>query len=172
MHWLSSTDYMYWTAHSGIIQGLNRKENKPCWNKQSKLVSHSILWLALLPAHWSFVMYPEDAAMGNSLLSYVIHQLTCEKNEVASSAKMQNEDCKHDKSKSHSFRLCMGNVLISACQKISDSDKTHFAQKILPPLIQSVEVRLWSNANQVYWLFNWVGIFNCLLIHLGHVGRW
>ncbi|XP_052172708.1 uncharacterized protein LOC127788461 isoform X2 [Diospyros lotus] len=87
----------------------------------------------------------KDAAMGNSLLSYVIHQLTCEKHEVASSAKMQTEDCKHDKSKSHSFRLCMGNVLISACQKISDSDKTHFAQKILPPLIQSVEVIMESD---------------------------
>ncbi|KAI7743189.1 hypothetical protein M8C21_012206 [Ambrosia artemisiifolia] len=37
-----------------------------------------------------------------------------------------------------SFRLCMANVLISACQKISDSAKKSFASKILQRIIHSI----------------------------------
>ncbi|KAI3471664.1 hypothetical protein Pfo_028314 [Paulownia fortunei] len=37
-----------------------------------------------------------------------------------------------------SFRLCMANVLISACQKISDTGKKSFVRKILPCVIRSV----------------------------------
>lgn len=38
------------------------------------------------------------------------------------------------------FRLCMANVLISACQKIPESAKKTFARKALPPLVHSLKV--------------------------------
>ncbi|GAB4851595.1 hypothetical protein Ancab_030997 [Ancistrocladus abbreviatus] len=38
------------------------------------------------------------------------------------------------------FRLCLANVLITVCQKISDSGKIFFVQKTLPSLMKSVEV--------------------------------
>lgn len=40
------------------------------------------------------------------------------------------------------FRLCMANVLISACQKIGDSGKKRFARKTIPAVINSIEVLL------------------------------
>ncbi|XP_028099621.1 uncharacterized protein LOC114299145 isoform X2 [Camellia sinensis] len=73
-----------------------------------------------------------DAAMRDSVRSYVIHQLTPDK------------DCTYEASISMSFVLCMANVLISACQKIPDSCKRPFAREILPRLIQSVEVMMES----------------------------
>ncbi|CAL5352111.1 unnamed protein product [Camellia sinensis] len=73
-----------------------------------------------------------DAAMRNSVRSYVIHQLT------------RDKDCTYEASISMSFVLCMANVLISACQKIPDSCKRPFAREILPRLIQSVEVMMES----------------------------
>ncbi|XP_051138926.1 uncharacterized protein LOC127256780 isoform X2 [Andrographis paniculata] len=39
-----------------------------------------------------------------------------------------------------SFCLCMANVLISACQKISDSAKKPFVKKIIPSITQSLKV--------------------------------
>lgn len=39
-----------------------------------------------------------------------------------------------------SFRLCMANVLISACQKISSSGKKPFARKVLPSVLQAAGV--------------------------------
>ncbi|KAL2631187.1 hypothetical protein R1flu_015873 [Riccia fluitans] len=38
------------------------------------------------------------------------------------------------------FRICMANVLISACQKISLGARTTFAAKIVPPLTTFIEV--------------------------------
>ncbi|CAL5430851.1 unnamed protein product [Camellia sinensis] len=73
-----------------------------------------------------------DAAMRDSVRSYVIHQLT------------RDKDCTYEASISMSFVLCMANVLISACQKIPDSCKRPFAREILPRLIQSVEVMMES----------------------------
>ena len=84
-----------------------------------------------------------DAVMRYSVLSYVVHQLTRDKIEVCA-AKMGNEDCTYEAPISLSFRLCMANVLISACQKISDFGKKRFAKKILPRLIQSVGVCLYK----------------------------
>ncbi|KAL7197382.1 hypothetical protein ACSBR2_020006 [Camellia fascicularis] len=73
-----------------------------------------------------------DAAMRDSVRSYVIHQLT------------RDKDCTYEASISMPFVLCMANVLISACQKIPDSCKRPFAREILPRLIQSVEVMMES----------------------------
>uniref|UniRef100_A0A5B6YYI7 Uncharacterized protein n=1 Tax=Davidia involucrata TaxID=16924 RepID=A0A5B6YYI7_DAVIN len=82
----------------------------------------------------------EDAAMRNSVLTYVIHQLTRDNNEFLSSSTLGNENCTSEASVALSFRLCMANVLISACQKISNSGKKPFAQKVLPCLIHFVGV--------------------------------
>ncbi|XP_031396595.1 uncharacterized protein LOC116207678 [Punica granatum] len=65
-----------------------------------------------------------------STLSYVISQLD---NDDSSSTSFEAP-------LSLSFRLCMANVLISACQKIADSGKTHLARKTIPALIRSSEV--------------------------------
>lgn len=78
---------------------------------------------------------------GNSALAYVIHQLTNDKREVSDS-EISDEENKLDAPVRLSFRLCMANTLISACQKISDSGKKSFARIILPNLIRSVEVFL------------------------------
>ncbi|KAG5555643.1 hypothetical protein RHGRI_006333 [Rhododendron griersonianum] len=79
-----------------------------------------------------------DAAMRNSVLSCVINQLTNDKIQV-SSAKRGNEGCSYESSMSLSFRMCMANVLISACQKMPNSGKKPFARKVLPHLIHSAE---------------------------------
>ncbi|KAL4587515.1 hypothetical protein LXL04_000386 [Taraxacum kok-saghyz] len=60
--------------------------------------------------------------------SYVFDQLTCD------------DDLKLNMSRNEmvSFRLCMANVLISACQKITDSGKKPFALKTLHHIIPSI----------------------------------
>ncbi|XP_059646314.1 uncharacterized protein LOC132292139 isoform X2 [Cornus florida] len=66
-----------------------------------------------------------------SVIAYVIQQLTCDNNELSGKFMSEASVCL-------SSRLCMANVLISACQKISDSGKKQLARKILPRLIHSV----------------------------------
>ncbi|CAL5380664.1 unnamed protein product [Camellia sinensis] len=87
----------------------------------------------------SVILNAGDVTMRDSVLSYVIHQLAHDKNEVVWSAKMGNEDCTYEASISASFVPCMANVLISACRKIPDSCKKPFAWEILPRFIQSQE---------------------------------
>ncbi|XP_023752977.1 uncharacterized protein LOC111901348 isoform X1 [Lactuca sativa] len=62
--------------------------------------------------------------------AYVLDQLTCEDLKLISSKNMSRNQML-------SFRLCMANVLISACQKISDSGKKPFAFKTLPRITRS-----------------------------------
>ncbi|KAB1222327.1 hypothetical protein CJ030_MR2G002032 [Morella rubra] len=81
-----------------------------------------------------------DAASKNSTLTNVIHQLVHEKNEDVSTSEWCTKPCAIEEPLQLAFRLCMANVLISACQKISDSGKKPFARKVLPCLIGSVEV--------------------------------
>lgn len=88
----------------------------------------------------SVVLNAGDTAVTNSVLSCVISQLINNKIKD-SSAKMGNEEgFSYDTSMSLSFRMCMANVLISACQKMPNSGKKPFAQKVLLHLIQSVGV--------------------------------
>lgn len=76
-----------------------------------------------------------EAAVEGSVLTYVIHQLT---NDVKDfSSKSDKHDCISEATVRLSFRLCMANVLISACQKISGAGKKPFVRKILPRVIQS-----------------------------------
>ncbi|KAK1427113.1 hypothetical protein QVD17_15796 [Tagetes erecta] len=67
---------------------------------------------------------------------YVLDRLTFDGNTLISS----NCDPHSQMSKKQllSFRLCMANVLISACQKISDSGKRSFALKILQRIVHSI----------------------------------
>lgn len=89
---------------------------------------------------WSLSQIAGDAASRNSILGYVIHQFVDDKNKDGPTSKLDNENCTLEAPVYLSFRLCMANVLISACQKISDSHKKLFARKALPCIIRSVEV--------------------------------
>ncbi|XP_044468283.1 uncharacterized protein LOC123197869 isoform X1 [Mangifera indica] len=82
---------------------------------------------------------PGDTVTRNSVLTSVIYHIINDKNEVISSFKLGCENCALEEPASLSFRLCMINVLISACQKITDSGRKAFAERSLPLLIHSVE---------------------------------
>lgn len=84
--------------------------------------------------------HPGDSALGDSVVTYVIHQLSLDAVEAASTSMLCSDNCASEPSVTLSFRLCMANVLISACQKISDSGKKAFARRILPYLIHLVQV--------------------------------
>nr|GEV80365.1 hypothetical protein [Tanacetum cinerariifolium] len=58
--------------------------------------------------------------------AYVVDQLTCDEHTHMSTEQFL------------SFRLCMANVLISACQKISDSGKRPFALRTLRKITHSI----------------------------------
>ncbi|XP_027068028.1 uncharacterized protein [Coffea arabica] len=93
-----------------------------------------------------------DVTLESSVCNYVIGLLTANANDSVTSglAKWNKES----EAKMHiSFRLCMANVLISACQKVSESGKMLLAQKILPPVICSTraitESEIRAACNQV-----------------------
>lgn len=67
-----------------------------------------------------------------SVLAYIIQRLTC---DGCADTALPTESLLP-----LSFRLCMANVLISTCQKISSSAKPLFARRMLPALIHSIEV--------------------------------
>ncbi|KAI8563389.1 hypothetical protein RHMOL_Rhmol03G0108100 [Rhododendron molle] len=102
--------------------------------------------------------------MRNLVLSCVINQLTNDKIHV-SSAKIGNEGGggggEYESSMSLSFPMCMANVLISACQKMPNSGKKPFAPKVLPRLIQSVEMILKSEIRAAF-----VQLFFSAVYHL------
>ncbi|XP_022634851.1 uncharacterized protein LOC106757598 isoform X2 [Vigna radiata var. radiata] len=77
---------------------------------------------------------------GKSVVSYVINQFFNYKNERTSTPEFGDENSEFvPASVSLSFRLCMGNVLISTCQKIPESCKKPFAAQVIPFLLQSLE---------------------------------
>lgn len=84
----------------------------------------------------------ESAAAGNSVVTCVINQFFNDKKEQTSIPELGDENCECAAAVPLSFRLCMGNVLISTCQKISESCKKHFAAQVLPFLLHSFEVPL------------------------------
>ncbi|KAG2405658.1 uncharacterized protein HKW66_Vig0049130 [Vigna angularis] len=81
-----------------------------------------------------------NADSGKSVVSYVINQFFNYKNERTSTPEFGDENSEFvPASVSLSFRLCMGNVLISTCQKIPESCKKPFAAQVIPFLLQSLE---------------------------------
>ncbi|TXG70455.1 hypothetical protein EZV62_005390 [Acer yangbiense] len=80
------------------------------------------------------------AVMRNCVFTYVVHHIIHDEKEIISNSKLGCENCAIEALMPLPFRLCMVNVLISACQKISDSGKKSFARKALPLLIHSAEV--------------------------------
>ncbi|XP_057438694.1 uncharacterized protein LOC130730649 isoform X1 [Lotus japonicus] len=76
---------------------------------------------------------------GNSVVTYMIHQFVNDK-EQASIPELGDGVA----AVPLSFRLCMGNVLISASQKISKSCKKRFAAQVLPFLLHSLEFEMKS----------------------------
>ncbi|TYI98657.1 hypothetical protein E1A91_D01G230300v1 [Gossypium mustelinum] len=84
---------------------------------------------------------------GNAITEFcalrnVISQLINDESDISGS-KLPYENCEPVPVP---FRLCMANVLISACQKISNYGKEPLAKTILPCLIDSVEVLLSLNS--------------------------
>lgn len=75
----------------------------------------------------------------------MIHQLIGGRKELVSTYDLdQKYNNTADNSTPVSFRLCMANVLISACQKLSDSRKKRFAREVLPRLVSFAKVTLLS----------------------------
>ncbi|KAM6568437.1 hypothetical protein CsatB_016422 [Cannabis sativa] len=116
-----------------------------------------------------------EAASRNSVLAYVINQLTSFKNEPVSNPQLGGEISTFGAPVPLPFRLCMANALISACQKISDSGKKPFAKQTLPLLIRSVEAITESDIraaciqvlfSAVYHLKSVVGPYACDLLKL------
>ncbi|MCD7463445.1 hypothetical protein HAX54_050598 [Datura stramonium] len=74
-----------------------------------------------------------DSVTKDSVCSYVIHHLVFDEDI---SVKLGRNEV----AKAHlSFRLCMANVLISACQKVPRASKKTFVSKILPGVLHSVK---------------------------------
>lgn len=84
----------------------------------------------------------ESAAAGDSIVTYVMNQFFHDRKEQTSNPEFGEENCESVAAVPLSFRLCMGNVLISTCQKISESCKKHFAAQVLPFLFDSLKVPL------------------------------
>ncbi|OIV92331.1 hypothetical protein TanjilG_10541 [Lupinus angustifolius] len=75
---------------------------------------------------------------GNSVITYVIKRFVNDK-EITSAPELGDESCEFVGAVPLSFRLCLGNALISACQKISESCKKQFAAQVIPFLLNSLE---------------------------------
>ncbi|KAJ0246734.1 ARM repeat superfamily protein [Hirschfeldia incana] len=71
------------------------------------------------------------------VLDYTIHCLIENRSDCSSTP--ETEHSIREKPFPIPFRICMANVLISACQKIPESAKKTFARKALPPLVHSLE---------------------------------
>lgn len=82
--------------------------------------------------------YAEDAALESSVCTYVISLLTRNENDFITSGGEWSRES--EPAMQLSYRLCMANVLISACQKISEPGKKLLAKRILQPVITSSEV--------------------------------
>ncbi|KZV50268.1 hypothetical protein F511_23254 [Dorcoceras hygrometricum] len=76
-----------------------------------------------------------DSAHRGSVLLYVINQLTDNKKF---SFESDGGDWKSEGTTHLSFRLCMANVLISACQKMPATGKKPFVKKIVPCVICAI----------------------------------
>ncbi|KAJ8528546.1 hypothetical protein K7X08_022238 [Anisodus acutangulus] len=80
----------------------------------------------------SIVSSGNSVAKG-TVCSYVIHHLVCDEDIYV---KLGRDEV----AKAHlCFRLCMANVLISACQKVPHASKKPFVSKILPCVLHYVE---------------------------------
>ncbi|CAH8362130.1 unnamed protein product [Eruca vesicaria subsp. sativa] len=73
-------------------------------------------------------------ASSDSVLDYTIHCLSEDRSDYSSMPESIGA-----KPFPIQFRICMANVLISACQKIPVSAKKTFARKALPPLVHSLK---------------------------------
>jgi len=91
---------------------------------------------------WLHRKHVESAAAGNSVVTYVMNQFLNDKEELTSTPEFGEDNCESVAAVPLSFHLCMGNVLISTCQKISESCKKLFAAQVLPFLLHSLKVPL------------------------------
>ena len=88
---------------------------------------------------WLLLKYV-DYTSGVSVVSYVIGHLIHDKKDLNPASELDSSNYAFASTVPLPFRLCMANVLISACQKISSSCTSQFAARVLPSLLHSVEV--------------------------------
>ncbi|CAJ1911035.1 unnamed protein product [Sphenostylis stenocarpa] len=105
----------------------------------------ALMICAELQAKESITSYMPDKVRalgkeGKSVVAYVINQFFNYKNERTSTPEFGDENSEFDAAVSLPFRLCMGNVLISTCQKISEFCKKPFAAQVIPFLFHSLEL--------------------------------
>nr|VDC62886.1 unnamed protein product [Brassica rapa] len=90
--------------------------------------------------HLHINSYPDTVgASSSSVLDFTIHCLIEDRSDCSSMPEPNTEHSIREKPFPIPFRLCMANVLISACQKIPQSAKKTFARKALPPLVHSLK---------------------------------
>ncbi|GAB2295532.1 hypothetical protein Dimus_029696 [Dionaea muscipula] len=80
--------------------------------------------------------HTEHATLERTILGSVIDHLTKEKLEIGLLTEVTGNSAPRMMTP---FRLCMANVLISACQKISESSKKTFVRKTFPRLIPFIQ---------------------------------
>ncbi|XP_054775738.1 uncharacterized protein LOC129284315 isoform X2 [Prosopis cineraria] len=103
----------------------------------------ALLLCAELQAEESITKYDSGSASGVSVITYVISHLIHDKEDLNSASEMDGSSSAFASAVPLPFRLCMANVLISACQKISKSCANQFAAHVLPSLL-SVESKMKS----------------------------
>ena len=91
----------------------------------------------------STLKHADSAASGNSVVAYVIDCLLNEKRYRVSTSELDSQNCRDAATVPLPFRLCMANVIISACQKIPETCKKRFAALIFPSLLHAAEVLLY-----------------------------
>ncbi|KAJ6332011.1 hypothetical protein OIU76_010398 [Salix suchowensis] len=129
-----------------VVRGLDSISH-PAILKIRKMLESILLWPSLDGDEVSKAQHGAsrktsnygNAVSGNCALLYVITLLINDENAPVSASMLGSENSALEAPTILSFRVCMANVLISACQKISDSGKKTFAKKTVPRLIQAVE---------------------------------
>ncbi|KAK4281861.1 hypothetical protein QN277_013308 [Acacia crassicarpa] len=104
----------------------------------------ALMLSAELQAQESITNYVSDSSSGVSVVSYVIGHLIHDKKGLNPASELDSSNCAFASTVPLPFRLCMANVLISACQKISSSCTSQFVARVLPPLLDSVESKMKS----------------------------
>ncbi|KAF7819009.1 armadillo/beta-catenin-like repeat protein [Senna tora] len=99
----------------------------------------ALMICAELQAEKSVTNKNNISVLGVSVVTYVISQFLNDKKDLSQASQLDSGCSTSAAALSLPFRLCMANVLISACQKISNSGRKPFAAQVLPSLIHSVE---------------------------------
>ncbi|XP_028774436.1 uncharacterized protein LOC114731438 isoform X1 [Neltuma alba] len=104
----------------------------------------ALMLCADLQAEESIRNHVSGSALRFSVGTYVIGHLIHDKKDLNPASELDNDNYASAAAVPLPFRLCMANVLISACQKVPKSCTNQFAALVLPPLLHSVESKMKS----------------------------